>query len=69
MSMNWQDVPRDPITDDDDVELLYQLSELHKPVPLNAPRTSAPVPKVDPQTESNELPLRVGKDSQVGRVA
>jgi hypothetical protein len=28
MSNNWQDVPRDPIMDDDELEALYQLTEL-----------------------------------------
>lgn len=35
--MNWQDVPRDLIADDDDLEYLYQLANLQKPTPIADP--------------------------------
>jgi len=37
VSTNCQDVPRDPIADDDELEYLYQLAELQKPTPLAGP--------------------------------
>ena len=33
MSLNWRDVPRDPIVDDDELEYLYQIEEMQKLVP------------------------------------
>jgi len=30
MSLNWRDVPRDPIVDDDELEYLYQIEEMQK---------------------------------------
>jgi hypothetical protein len=56
MSMNWQDVPRDPIADDEELELLYQVGELHKPVSPAGLPTCTPASKLDPHSES-----RVGK--------
>jgi len=29
MPMNWQDVPRDPIADDDELEYLYHLAKVN----------------------------------------
>jgi len=31
MSTKWHDVPRDPVMDDDELEAMYQLAEMHKP--------------------------------------
>jgi hypothetical protein len=56
MSLNWQDVPRDPIADDEELELLYQTGELHKAASLPSLPTRTPARELDPQTES-----RVGK--------
>jgi len=37
MSANWQNIPRDPLADDDELEYLYQLVELQKPIPVADP--------------------------------
>lgn len=52
MSMNWQDVPRDPIADDEELELLYQVGELHKPASPAGLPTRASASKLEPHTES-----------------
>ena len=33
MSLNWRDIPRDPVVDDDELEYLYQLEEMQKRLP------------------------------------
>jgi hypothetical protein len=36
MAKNWQEVPRDPIADDDELERLYQVAELKTSAPVAA---------------------------------
>lgn len=35
MSTNWQDMPRDPMMDDDELECLYQRVRLQSPGPAD----------------------------------
>jgi hypothetical protein len=56
MSNNWQDVPRDPIMDDDELEHLYQLTELQKAESLAdlRKRANTRVTKAKPARGSEE---------------
>ncbi len=71
MSTNWQDVPRDPIADDDELEYLYQLAELQKPAPVTDPTkfTGNPGPKLERLKERKKLPLQSYRDSGIGKLA
>ena len=55
MSNNWQDVPRDPIMDDDELEALYQLTELQNAQSADLrKRANARVTKAKPARGSEE---------------
>jgi hypothetical protein len=60
MSIKWQDVPRDPIVDDDELDYLYQLAQQGKPVAAADPTRLAAtaVPRLE-QPTAKEAAVRV----------
>jgi len=68
---NWQDIPRDPIADDDELEYLYQVAELQKSAPLADPKkyTSSRVPTPKGFKDRKKPSLPVNGDSGIGKLA
>ena len=70
MLTNWQDVPRDPIADDDELEYLYQVAEQEKsPVADPTMCTGNRAPRLERLKERKKLPLRAHRDSGPGKLA
>ena len=70
MSMKWRDIPRDPIADDDELERLYQMSALQKPLTCSDSNSVAE----DGVAQGNQLSRRKKagsspRDRRLGKVA
>jgi len=64
MSTNWQDVPRDPIADDDELEYLYRLAEVNKIISTGDRTAFVSSQSQTPEQpkDGRKLPHRSGKD-------
>jgi hypothetical protein len=71
MLTNWQDVPRDPIADDDELEYLYQVAELQKSIPVADPTmlTGNRMPRLERLKKREKVSLRGYRDSGPGKLA